>query len=175
MNTSEILIDAFGRIKELVHGAADGLDADALAFRPEADANSIAWLVWHLTRVQDDHVSAIAKRDQDWNLWAERLGMEPDLANLGMGHTSSEVGAIRPDGPDQLILYHDSVHGHTVEYLTTLDSDELDRVVDTRWDPPVTAGVRIVSVISDNLQHAGQALYIHGIVDRNRSRSANNA
>ena len=51
-------------------------------------------------------------------------------------------------------------------YLATLDDDDLDRVVDTRWDPPVTVGVRLVSVIADDLQHVGQAAYVRGLLHR---------
>jgi len=146
----------------------DGLEADALAFRPERDANSIAWLVWHLTRIQDDHVAEIAGRDQAWVAggWAGRFGMAPDPANTGFGHTSDEVGAVRPDGPGVLVGYLEAVTGHTMDYLGTIEAVELDRIVDDSYDPPVSVGVRLVSVISDNLQHAGQALYVRGIYER---------
>ena len=167
MNTAEILIDAFGRIRELVHLACDGASADALAHRPEPDANSIAWLVWHLTRIQDDHVAEIAGQPQQWLAgWANRFGMESDPHNTGFGHTSEQVAAVRPDAPDVLIEYHEVVAAATVAYLQTVDSSALDRIIDERWDPPVSVGVRLVSVISDNLQHVGQARYLRGITDR---------
>jgi uncharacterized damage-inducible protein DinB len=168
MHTRDVLADAFGRIREEVHQAADGQSAEALAYRPDPDANSIAWLVWHLTRVQDDHVSEIAGREQAWveGRWAGRMGMEPDPTNIGYGHTSEQVGAITPDDPDVLIDYHEAVHARTLEYLGTLDADELDRIIDTRWDPPVTVGVRLVSVIDDCMQHTGQANYVRGMIER---------
>lgn len=168
MSTSDILIDAYGRIRELVHMSANGLDENALAYRVEADANSIAWLVWHLTRVQDDHISEIAGHAQAWveDGWAQRFGMAPDPHNTGYGHTSAEVAAVRPTDPAVLTGYHDAVWARTVEYLEALTPDELDRIIDTSYDPPVTAGVRLISVVSDNLQHAGQARYVRGIVDR---------
>jgi hypothetical protein len=167
VQTSDILIDAFGRIQDLVQAATDGLDPDALAFRPDSEANSIGWLVWHLTRVQDDHVSEIARRDQAWagDGWADRFEMEPDPSNTGYGHTSDQVGAVRPSA--QLLRdYHDVVHDRTVEYLRAIDPDELDRIVDYGWDPPVSVGVRLVSVIGDALQHAGQAAYVRGLLER---------
>ena len=52
----------------------------------------------------------------------------------------------------------------TVAYLATVAPEDLDRVVDERWDPPVTLGVRLVSVLSDDLQHAGQAAYARGLI-----------
>jgi hypothetical protein len=38
--------------------------------------------------------------------------------------------------------------------------------VDDYWDPPVTLGVRLVSIISDDLQHVGQAAFIRGVIER---------
>jgi len=168
MKTSDVLIDAYGRIQELVHIAADGLGPNALAYRIEREANSIAWLVWHLTRIQDHHVSEIAGRDQAYVAagWAERLLMAPDVNETGHGHTSAQVAAIQPAGPEDLLAYHDAVIANTTQYLSGITADELDRVIDHRWDPPVSVGVRLVSVVSDNIQHAGQARYVRGIVDR---------
>ena len=172
METGEILTDAFGRIRELVHGSVAGLDGEQLAFRPEADANSIGWLVWHLTRVQDDHLAHITGREQAWMDagWADAFGMAADPADTGYGHTSAALAAVRPGGPESLIGYHETVAARTVEYLAGVDGAELGRIIDRSYEPPVTVGVRLVSVISDNLQHAGQARYLRGIVER-RGRS----
>lgn len=168
METADILVDAYGRIQELVHIAATGLDEEQLAYRPEPGANSIAWLVWHLTRIQDDHVAEIAGRGQAWveSDWAARFGMEPDPANTGYGHTPADVAAIRPADDAPLLGYHDVVADRTRAYLATIDADELDRIIDESYDPPVPVGVRLVSVVSDNIQHAGQARYLRGIVER---------
>lgn len=170
MQVSDLLIDAFGRIRQDVHRAADGLSADDLAFRPDADANSIAWLVWHLTRIQDDHIADLAGRSQAWHdgPWADRIGFAGELAETGYGYTSEQVAAIRPDGPGPLLGYHDAVAEQTVEYLRGLTADDLDWVIDRSWDPPVTAGVRLISVVNDNMQHAGQANYVRGMLERLR-------
>ncbi|HKZ29744.1 MAG TPA: DUF664 domain-containing protein [Acidimicrobiia bacterium] len=168
MVTSDVLIDAFDRIRQLVKRSVDGLEADALAYRPEADANSIGWLVWHLTRIQDDHLAEIAGQDQTWvsESWADRFGMPADPDNTGYGHTSEQVAALKPADPDLLTGYHIAVSDQTRRYLATVDATELDRIIDRSYDPPVSVGVRLVSVISDNLQHAGQALYVRGILER---------
>lgn len=167
MHTSDILTDAFGRIQGLVHRITDGLDEDDLAYRPDPEANSVAWLLWHLTRVQDNHVSEIAGREQAWvaDGWAARFGMDPDPSNTGYGHTSAEVAAVRSDA-QTLRDYHDAVHDRTIAYLATIDPQELDRIVDTSYDPPVSVGIRLVSVIGDDLQHAGQAAYVRGLRKR---------
>ena len=168
MDVSAVYLDAFSRIEQDVQRAAVGLDGDGLAFRPDPAANSIGWLVWHLTRVQDDHVSEIAGIDQAYvaDGWAVRLGLAPDDHDTGYGHTSDQVAALRFDGPDDLLAYHHAVAERTRTYLATVTTEELDRIIDTRWDPPVTVGVRLVSVIDDDMQHAGQANYVRGILER---------
>jgi hypothetical protein len=168
LETGDILTDAFGRIRKLVHKTVMGLDSEAMAFRPEAEANSIAWLIWHLTRVQDDHVSEIAGREQVWAvpLWAEQLGMAADPADTGFGHSPQQVAAVRPESVEPLLGYHDAVCDSTLEYLATIDSAELDRIIDRSYDPPVSVAVRLVSVLSDDLQHIGQAAYVRGIYER---------
>jgi len=168
MHSSDILTDAFGRIRQLVERSVTGLNGSALAYRPEADANSIGWLVWHLTRIQDDHVAEIANQEQTWisGSWAVRFGMTAGSLDTGYGHTSEQVAALRPENPDLLTGYHETVWERTNEYLATIDAHELERIIDRSYEPPVTVGVRLVSVISDNLQHAGQALYVRGIYER---------
>ena len=168
MPTRDILLDAFGRISDEVHAVGEGLDEAGLAYRPDGDANSIAWLLWHLTRVQDDHVSELAGIDQAYVAggWAERLGMTPDTSDVGYGHTPEQVARVRFPTPDVLLGYFDAVYARTGEYLARLDAEELERIVDHRWDPPVTAAVRLVSVISDCLQHVGQAAYVRGLYGR---------
>ena len=71
-----------------------------------------------------------------------------------------------PDDPSTLIGYHEAVHERTLSYLEAVDADELDRIIDYRWDPPVTVGVRLVSVINDGMQHVGQANYLRGLLER---------
>ena len=168
MNINEVLADAFGRLHENVHGAVRGLGGDGLSFRPDTDANSIGWLVWHLTRVQDDHVAHLADRRQEYVTggWADRFGFAADENDLGYGHNSDQVGAVRFGGAADLLAYFDSVHRHSLEYVAAVTPDELDRIVDERWDPPVSAGVRLVSVIDDGIQHSGQAAYVRGLWER---------
>lgn len=166
METRDVLTDAFGRISELVHGIGGGLSPDELAFRPGPDANSIAWLLWHLTRIQDDHVADLAGVEQAWTAdgWHDRFDLPFPASDHGYGHSSADVAAVRVASADLLTGYHDATHALTRRYLDTIDAAELDRVVDTRWDPPVTAGVRLVSVVGDTFEHAGQAAYVRGLL-----------
>ncbi|RSN67101.1 MULTISPECIES: mycothiol transferase [Actinomadura] len=168
MTSAELLTDAFDRIREEVHAAADGLTPELLAFRADPEANSIAWLLWHLTRVQDDHVADVAGTAQRWTSdgWADRFALPLDPSDTGFGHGPDEVASVRVDSPDLLTGYHDSVHAMTTEYVAGLTDADLPAVVDRAWDPPVTLGVRLVSVVSDCLQHAGQAAFVRGLAER---------
>ena len=168
MNAASILVEAYGRLRRQVHRAVDELDQAALAYRPDLGANSIAWLVWHLTRVQDDHIAHIAGCDQIWitSDWAAELGMDADASRLGQGDGPAEVGALRPTDPSPLLGYHNEVADRSVDYLAGVDVHELGRIIDHNYTPPVSVGVRLVSVLNDNLQHAGQARYLRGIIER---------
>jgi uncharacterized damage-inducible protein DinB len=172
MRGTDLLVDAFGRIKETVHSSVLGLSGEELAFRLDEDSNSITWLVWHLTRVQDDHVADAAGTSQVWSDdgWDRRFGLPFPAEETGYGHDADEVSAVRVPSGDLLTGYHDAVHERTLRYLSTLSDDDLDRVIDKSWDPPVILGVRLVSVINDDMQHAGQAGFLRGVVLRRRAR-----
>lgn len=165
MNGSEILVDAIGRVKGVVHAAVKGLSTEQLATKPYENGNTVAWLVWHLSRVQDDHVADAAGFDQLWTSagWAERfdLPFEPEATGYAQG--PQDVAAVRVEA-SLLLEYHDAVSARTIDWVRGLGADELDRIVDESWDPPVTLGVRLVSVISDDLQHAGQASFVRGLL-----------
>jgi hypothetical protein len=163
--SAQLLTDTFGRIHGLVHKVADGLTSDQLSYRVDGTANSIAWLVWHLTRIQDDHVAGVADSEQVWTSggWAGRFALPFDDSDTGYGHSSDDVAAVRASA-ELLVGYHDAVYERSCEYFEGLTDDELDRIVDRAWDPPVTLGVRLVSVVSDDLQHAGQAAFVRGLL-----------
>ncbi|MCL2803411.1 MAG: DinB family protein [Micrococcales bacterium] len=173
MQIAEVLIDAFGRIREEVERVLEGLDDQALGARVDPEANSIAWLIWHLTRVQDDHLAKAFDTEQAWTAkgWAERFALPFDVAEHGYGHTSKQVGALSGVGRELLGGYHEATWRQSVDLLGSVTGDDLDRVVDTRWTPAVTLGVRLVSVIADDLQHVGQAAYVRGLIERSHSQA----
>ncbi|MFE6666506.1 DUF664 domain-containing protein [Streptomyces sp. NPDC057697] len=167
MNSADLLTDAFTRVRETVHSAVEGLSRADLHARPDEDANTIGWLVWHLTRVQDDHVSDAAGAEQVWFAgdWATRFDLPFSKEATGYGQSSADVASVRV-GSDLLLGYHDAVHEQTLRFVRGLDDDALDRIVDEAWSPPVSLGVRLISVISDDLQHAGQAAFVRGLLER---------
>jgi uncharacterized damage-inducible protein DinB len=166
MTPSDVLTDALGRVLEDVEAVLDGLDEEALTARPTPTANSIAWLVWHLTRVQDDHVADVAGTEQVWTSqgYAERFGLPFPVGAHGYGHSPEEVAQVRGVPAELLLDYYRATHAASLAYFGTVTESDLDRVVDTRWDPPVTLGVRLVSVVNDCTQHVGQAAYLRGIL-----------
>ncbi|WP_232664381.1 mycothiol transferase [Pseudonocardia sp. TRM90224] len=169
MNGIDLLVDGLGRAKEVVHDAVDGLSTAELAERLDPEANSIAWLVWHLTRVQDDHIAEVAEQEQVWTSqgWAERFKLPFRPSATGYGQSSADVGQVQSSA-ELLLGYHDAVHAQSVAYLETIREDDLERIVDERWDPPVSLGVRLVSVVDDCAQHAGQAVFVRGVLLRRR-------
>jgi hypothetical protein len=165
MTPVQLLTDAFERIAEGGSSVVDGLDDEQLTHRPGPDANPIAWLVWHLARVQDDHVATCAGVNQVWAAqgFEERFGLPFDESDIGFGHDRDDVAKVH--APAELLAeYLRAVHAQTVEFLAGLSDEDLDRVVDERWDPPVTLGVRLVSVVNDDAQHLGQAAYVRGLL-----------
>jgi hypothetical protein len=165
MTSAELLIDAFDRVRQAVHHVVDGVSDDQLVYRVTESANSIAWLVWHLTRIQDDHVADAAGIPQVWTAhgWATRFALPFDDTDTGYGHTAGQVAAVRTGG-ELLVAYHDAVYRQTIDHVAKLLDDDLPRIVDRSWDPPVTLGVRLVSVIADDLEHVGQAAFIRGLL-----------
>lgn len=169
MDIADLLLELHGRIDEHVHEAVDGLDAEALVATLAPGTNPIGWQIWHLTRVEDSHVAELLDEEQVWITdpdHAAGVGITPDPDNTGYGHSEEQVAEIRPTGPAVLVAYHDAVAARTRRFLRTLDAEALDRVVDDAWDPPVTMGVRLVSVADDAIQHAGQATYLRGLLER---------
>jgi hypothetical protein len=160
----ELLRDSFTRIIEHVQDLTDDLTDEVSIFRPTSTANSIAWLIWHSARIQDAQLAAICGIDQAWfsGDWADRFNLDLPRDAHGYGHTPEDVGKVRAPA-DLLAGYYHAVHKMTLEYIAGVTPEELARVVDENWDPPVTASARLVSIYDDCMQHLGQAAYVRGI------------
>ena len=166
MTSTDVLVDAFERIRDAVHPAVNGLSLDELTYRPDPESNSIAWLVWHLTRIQDDRVAGLSGRQQVWtaNGWVDRFGLPLEPFDTGYGHDPATVATVIADA-SSLLGYFEDVHSKTLGFVRSLSEADLARVVDRTWDPPETVSTRLVSVMVDDapilleLQeaHAGNA------------------
>jgi hypothetical protein len=167
MTSTDVLVDAFERIRDAVHPAVNGLSLNELTYRPDPESNSIAWLVWHLTRIQDDRVAGLSGRQQVWtaNGWVDRFGLPLEPFDTGYGHDPATVATVIADA-SSLLGYFEDVHSRTLEVLGSLGESDLARVLDPTWDPPETVSSRLVAVVVDDLQHVGQAAYVRGIVQR---------
>ena len=165
MRSWELLTDAFGRIDHIVSGVLAGMDAGALNWRPGGTGNSVAWLLWHLCRGQDEQITDVAGGESVWTAggYAERFGFSLAPADTGYGHTSAQVDAVQLASGTLLADYHRAVLERSLGFIRELGDEELDRVVDDRWDPPVTLGVRLISILDDCVQHGGQAAYVKGL------------
>jgi uncharacterized damage-inducible protein DinB len=166
MRSRDLLLYAYDQIPQTLRRAVEGLTPGQLTARVAPRANTIGWLAWHLLRVQDDHVAEVAGREQVWTAegFAERFGLPFPASATGYGFSEEEVAATKVPSADLLLEYATAMHARTAQFLQGLSDDDLDRIVDERWDPPVTLGVRLISVLSDDLQHVGQAAYVRGLL-----------
>lgn len=161
-----LLADGFGRTAESLPAIVDGLSVDDLLWRPYDGANSIAWILWHIARMEDAQIAPLAGTDQVWvrDGWVDRFELPYSASAMGYGQSAEEVAAFRLEDPKLLTGYYQAVHEATIELVDSLSEDDLARVVDERWDPPVTAAVRLVSIVDDAAQHIGQAAYVKGLL-----------
>lgn len=166
MGARDLLLDAAERSREVAHDVLAGITAGQANQRPGGTANSITWLVWHLARQQDSQIAHLAGTDEAWlrDGWVDRFALDLPRDSMGYGHTFEEVGRVVVSDVGLLAGYLDAASDATASYLRDLDLTTLDDIVDTNWDPPVTRGVRIVSIINDAAQHAGQAAYVRGLL-----------
>lgn len=162
MLANDLMLDSFERVRQDVHSAVEGLDDSQLAWRPSEKTNSIAWLVWHLTRVMDDHISELAGKNQLWKVWRDKFDFDVG-DDTGYGHNDEQVAKVKARA-EQLLNYYDAVNEKAIEFIKGLAEKDYTRVVDRNWNPPVTLAVRLVSVINDCTQHTGQAAYVRGLL-----------
>lgn len=166
MNVTEILTDALSRSTEVCHHVLDGLDAATANTVPAPGTNSISWLVWHTARQQDVQIAALAGTEQVWHTagWQQRFGLDLPAESMGYGHSAEEAARVRVDDVGLLLGYLDDAARASADYVAGLTEADLDEVIDRAWDPPVTRGVRLVSIADDAAQHAGQAAYVRGLL-----------
>lgn len=167
MEWQELLIDGYGRVLEALEEALDGLTQDDLNQQPNPDCNSTGWLTWHLTRVQDDHIADLMGEEQLWisKDWHAKFNRVPDSRDIGFGHSSEDVAAFKSPAVETLLGYHRAVLERTKRYISSLSANDLDRELNEPWYQPLpTVGVRLISIMSDDLQHAGQVAYVRGLL-----------
>ena len=155
------------RNEAILLGALAGLTAEELCWRPDPDCNPMGWLMWHLTRVQDNHLAAMRGEEHAWvtERWYERFGRSADPADRGRGHTSEQVAAFRAPDVETLVDYYRAVRAHADAFLDGLSEEQLERPVpNLSGDGTVPMRVRLEMALVDSLQHSGQIAYLRGLL-----------
>ena len=155
------------RNEAILFEALDGLDAEELHRQPGPDSNPIGWLMWHLTRVQDNHLSAMEGTDHVWvrDRWYDRFGRSDDTSDRGRGHSSDQVREFRSPSVDVLLAYYKAVRARTDAFLEDVSAADLDRPVqNVAGDGTVPMRVRLEMTVVDNIQHSGQIAYLRGLL-----------
>jgi len=166
MESARLVLDALGRVRDMVRDTLKDLSSEELLVPPKPH---IAWLVWHLSRVQDANFSGLMKRPQLWiaDGWHARFDMPPDPKDYGSGHrhTPAQVDAFTVTDKQLLLDYIDTVFARTKSYLSTVTNADLNRVLDEpQYQPRPTLSIRLTSVINCNTRHAGQIEYLRGLI-----------
>jgi len=167
MDLQQILNDGYGRVPDIMNTVLDGLTLDDLNEQPKPDCNSIGWLCWHLTRVHDHHISALMGKDQLWirDKWHAKFNRAADPNDTGFGHSPKDLKAFKAPNAKTLLDYQRAVLERSKGYFNTLTAADLDRELNEPWFQPLpTVGVRLVSVMADQLQHCGQIGYVRGLL-----------
>lgn len=165
MTWQTMTVEIFERISMSVEKTLDGLAQEDVNKQPANDSNSIGWLVWHLLRVQDLTISDLSNEDQVWieGGWHAKFDRPADPMDFGLGHTPEDLAAFKSPDIQTLLAYQKAVVEKTKIYLNHLPESELDRKLDHPVFPTVAA--RIMSALTDSLQHVGQAGYVRGLIE----------
>jgi hypothetical protein len=167
MDWHELITDGYGRILQVLEKGLGGLTPDDLNEQPHRDCNSMGWLTWHLTRLQDKHIADLMGEEQLWikDGWHARFNRASDPKDTGYGHSSEDVAAFKSPGGEIQLDYHRAVLERSKRYMRSLSATDLDRELnEPQYQPLPTVGVRLISVLSDNLRHAGQVSYVRGLL-----------
>ncbi|MFC2038257.1 DinB family protein [Chloroflexota bacterium] len=162
MESGEFISGLFTRISEVLETALDGLNEQEINMQPLPECNSIGWMAWHLTRVQDRFISMLSGNEQVWltGKWYEKFGRDANPGEVGFGHTPEDLAGFKAPNAKVLLDYHLATLEETRKYASTLTSEELDRDIEDSRAPKVA--LRLTAFISDNFQHAGQIAYLRG-------------
>ena len=167
MEWKDMVIDGYERIPGILDRALKDLTEKDLNWKPSSDTNSIGWLVWHLTRQQDAQMSDLMGEEQLWTKdeWYSKFGRQGEPEDVGFGHTPEQVAAFKSPDARTLLDYNREVVQRSKNYINGLSEDELGRELnEPRFQPLPTVGVRIISILNDSIQHAGQAAYVRGLL-----------
>ncbi|GAA1488673.1 mycothiol transferase [Brachybacterium sacelli] len=165
MDALDILRDLTSRPRDAAAQLRAQLNPVSLNARPGGHDNSVAWLLWHSGREIDAQLAGLTGDEQVWTSqgFSERFDLGAVGDTVGYGHSSQEARGVLVEDGDLLLAYLDATLDAMDLYLEGVTAADLDDVVDEAWDPPVTRGARLVSILDDAIQHLAQAAYALGM------------
>lgn len=165
MDAVDILRDLASRPRAAATALGDQLNPVSLNARPGGHDNSVAWLLWHTGREIDVQLAGLTGDEQQWTAggFDARFALGQVGDTVGVGHSSAEARRILVDDGAGLLEYVDATFAAMERYLEMVTAADLEDVIDAQWDPPVTRGARLVSIIDDAAQHIAQAAYVLGM------------
>ncbi|MFC2060072.1 DinB family protein [Chloroflexota bacterium] len=164
MECWQLIVDTYERSSQALERALEGLTQDDLNQQPNPDSNSMGWIVWHLTRIQDRAIADLTGEEQLWikDTWHSKFNRPADPQDVGVRHMPEDLAAFKSPDVQTLLAYHQAVLQVSKRYISNLSQTDLDRWLGhPRY---ATVGARLVVLISENLQHAGQVAYVHGLL-----------
>ena len=167
MEWQQMIADGYGRVLEMLEVALDGLTQDDLDQQPHPDCNSMGWLTWHLIRGQDHQIADLMGEEQLWvrDGWHAKFNRPRDPRDTGFGQSAEDVRAFKSPDVKTLLEYHRGVLERSKRFINTLSATDLDRELNEPWFQLLpTVGVRLVSVMAEDLEHAGQVAYLRGLL-----------
>ncbi|MDN5806231.1 MAG: DinB family protein [Brevibacterium sp.] len=165
MNSIEILSDLTQRPVDAAKGLPN-LTADQLNAHTGDHPNSIAWLLWHSGREVDAQLADLTGDEQRWESFRTSFNLGDIGDSVGLGHTPAQAAEVAVDDQQLLVDYLEATLTAVGRYVSQLSEDALGEVIDENWTPPVTRGVRLISIIDDAIQHVGQAAYAAGALTK---------
>ncbi|MFC1994682.1 DinB family protein [Chloroflexota bacterium] len=164
MDTKELILASLEQSKGYLSKALDGLTQEEAAWSPRAECNSIAFISWHIARVEDFFVNrALQRKDELYESegWQEKLGTPPK--EVGYQYTVGQLCAWPVPQLEVLRAYADSVREKTLAFLKHLAPARLSEV--PRPDrSPDSIGVTLGRISTEIALHVGQIAYLRGML-----------
>ena len=166
MSSTESVVSTLQRNWDMIDAALDGLDDATISHIPMNQCNSIAWILWHMSRVVDTFVNTRFRSEpQLWiaDGWYERFGMGDDPEDRGVGWTTERVSSWQAPDRSVLIGYYQAVRAASDRYLSSATDAELAEMkVISPVPEPRTVANALGQMVWDAVAHGGQIAYLRG-------------
>jgi hypothetical protein len=166
MELHEMLAVGYSGILRTLDYTLKGLTKEDINWQPKPDCNSIGWMVWHPIRFQDMQISEFMGEEQLWikDGWYKKWGRKADPKESGGGMTPEDLTKFKSPGAATVLAYAKAVVERSQKYFPTLKKADLDKILKGGPHKPYpTVGMMLMIILSDSLQHAGQAGYVRGL------------